>query len=108
MKINFFICVVLLSSTAIGQNDTLVKPMDSVEFVTTQKGEPLEGMDLTWLNGGDRRTIPTLAGKYFTPTVMIDVNTTHSFNNPIDNTVVGSTALARNNEMQVSAAHLGG
>src|SRR4051812_26814130 len=108
MKINFFICVVLLSSTAIGQNDTLVKPMDSVEFVTTQKGEPLEGMDLTWLNGGDRRTIPTLAGKYFTPTVMIDVNTTHSFNDPIDNTVVGSTALARNNEMQISAAHIGG
>lgn len=73
-----------------------------------QKGEPFEGMDLTWLNGGDRRTKPTLAGKYFTPTIMLDANFTHSFNDPIDNTVVGSTALARNNEMQVSAAHLGG
>ena len=76
--------------------------------INKQKGEPLEGMDLTWLNGGDRRSAVTLAGKYFTPTVMVDVNYTHSFNNPIDNTVVGSTALARNNEMQVSAAHIGG
>lgn len=76
--------------------------------VNRQKGEPLNGMDLTWLNGGDRRSAATLAGKYFTPTVMVDVNVTHSFNNPIDNTVVGSTALARNNEMQVSAAHIGG
>ncbi|MGZ4098188.1 MAG: outer membrane beta-barrel protein [Bacteroidia bacterium] len=73
-----------------------------------QKGEPLEGMDFTWINGGDRRSSPTLPGKYFTPTVMVDVNYTHSFNDPIDNTVVGSTALARNNEMQVSAVHLGG
>lgn len=80
---------------------------DSVN-ANKQKGEPFEGMDLTWLNGGDRRSKPTLAGKYFTPTIMLDANYTHSFNDPIDNTVVGSTALARNNEMQVSAAHIGG
>lgn len=81
---------------------------DSVVSTNKQKGEPLEGMDFTWLNGGDRRSAPTLAGKYFTPTIMLDGNYTHSFNNPIDNTVVGSTALARNNEMQISAAHIGG
>lgn len=76
--------------------------------VNKQKGEPLEGMDATWWNGGDRRTKPTLAGKYFTPVVMVDANYSYAFNNPVDNTVVGSTALARNNEMQISAAHLGG
>ncbi len=75
---------------------------------TKQKGEPFEGMDLTWLNGGDRRVVPTLAGKYFVPTVMLDGNYSYSFNDPIDNTVVGSTAMARNNEMQISAVHLGG
>ncbi len=37
----------------------------------------------------------------------MDINFTHSFN-PIDNTVVGSTALARNNEVQLSALHVGG
>lgn len=81
---------------------------DTTTVLNKQKGEPLEGMDCSWWNGGDRRSTPTLAGKYFTPTVMVDVNYTHSFNDPIDNTIVGSTALARNNEMQLSAAHLGG
>lgn len=81
---------------------------DSTEHMNHQKGEPLEGMDCNWWNGGDRRSTPTLQGKHFTPTIMVDANYTYSFNDPIDNTVVGSTALARNNEMQVSAAHLGG
>lgn len=85
---------------------TEINSSDSVE--RNLKREPFAGMDQTWLNGGDRRRAPTLAGKYFTPTVMVDANYNHSFNRPIDHTVVGSTALARDNEMQVSAAHLGG
>lgn len=85
-----------------------IAQVDSSSIENRQKGEPFEGMDFTWQNGSDRRATPTLAGKYFTPTVMVDVNYTYSFNNPVDNTVVGSTALARNNEMQISAAHLGG
>lgn len=76
---------------------------------TIKEKIPFEGMDMSWQNGSDRRTSPSvLTSKYFTGSVMIDVNYTHSFNNPIDNTVVGSTALARNNEMQVSSANLGG
>ncbi len=81
---------------------------DDTTKVNKQKGEPLEGMDCTWWNGGDRRSAPTLAGKFFTPTVMVDAGYTHSFNDPIDNTVVGSTVLGRNNEMQVSGVYLGG
>lgn len=66
-------------------------------------------LDLTWANGSDRRTENIWSNfKYFTPSVLIDINYTHSFNNPIDNTVIGSTALARNNEMQLSALHFGG
>lgn len=96
-------CSLLLAlfSASFAQEDTIPK-------ISKQKGEPLEGMDCTWWNGGDRRSNPTLAGKYFTPTVMVDANYSYSFNEPIDNTVVGSTALARNNEMQVSAVHIGG
>lgn len=67
-----------------------------------------DGMDFTWRNGDDRRPAPLLVGKYFSASAMVDVNYTYSFNNPIDNTVVGSTALARNNEFQVSSANLGG
>ncbi len=69
---------------------------------------PFEGMDLTWQNGNDRRDSAVLQSKYFTGSVMIDANYTYSFANPIDHTVVGSTALARNNEMQVSSVNLGG
>lgn len=81
---------------------------DDTTKVNKQKGEPLDGMDCTWWNGGDRRSTPTLAGKFFTPTVMLDASYTHSFNDPIDNTVVGSTVLGRNNEMQVAGVYLGG
>ena len=96
------IALLMGTMTAFAQDDE-----DSTK-VNKQKGEPLEGMDMTWLNGADRRSTPTLAGKYFTPTVMLDVNTTHSFANPNDNTVVGSTTLARNNEIQLNNANIGG
>ena len=69
---------------------------------------PFEGMDMTWQNGADRRDSSILQTKYFTPCIMVDANATYSFANPIDHTVVGSTALARDNEMEVSAVNLGG
>lgn len=70
---------------------------------------PFEGIDQTWQNGADRRDSSVFNNmKYFTPSVLIDVNTNYSFNNPIDHTVVGSTALVRTNEMQLSALHFGG
>lgn len=99
----------LVLSVAIVANGLFaIAQEDDTTKVNRQKGEPLEGMDCTWWNGGDRRSTPTLAGKFFTPTVMVDANYSYSFNEPIDNTVVGSTALARNNEMQISAVHIGG
>lgn len=68
-----------------------------------------ESPDMSWANGSDRRTENIWAGsKYFTPSILLDINYNYSFNRPIDNTVVGSTALARHNEIQVSAVHLGG
>lgn len=68
-----------------------------------------DGIDQTWQNGSDRRDSSVFQHwKYFTPSIMLDVNYTHSFNNPNDNTVVGSTALARDNEIQLSGLHFGG
>lgn len=76
---------------------------------SVQKGEPWEGIDLTWTNGSDRRERNIWKKlKYFTPSIMVDVNYNYSFNNPIDHTVVGSTALARHNEVQLAALHFGG
>ncbi len=74
-----------------------------------QKGEPFEGIDASWQNGNDRRDSSVFKNMpFFTPSVLMDVNYTYAFNDPIDNTVVGSTALARNNEVQLSALHFGG
>lgn len=70
---------------------------------------PFEGIETTWQNGSDRRDSSAFgSGRIFTPTVILDINYTYSFNRPNDNTVVGSTALARNNEVQLSACHFGG
>ncbi|MDO6432012.1 outer membrane beta-barrel protein [Flavitalea sp. BT771] len=75
---------------------------------TTAPKIPFDGIETNWQNGSDRRDSSIFHGKYFIPTVMVDINYTHSFNRPNDNTVVGSTALARNNEVQLSQLSFGG
>jgi Putative beta-barrel porin-2, OmpL-like. bbp2 len=70
---------------------------------------PFDGIETSWQNGSDRRDSSVFhGGKYFVPSIMVDVNYTHSYNNPNDNTVVGSTALARDNEVQLSQLSFGG
>jgi hypothetical protein len=64
---------------------------------------------MTWHNGGDRRDSSVFNDiKYFTPSILMDVNYNYSFHNPLDNSVVGSNAVARHNELQLSALHIGG
>jgi len=109
MKIKLSILFLMLYLPIHAETFTNDSTLVSTEPKQQQNLEPFAGMDLTWQNGSDRRTeniwkdVP-----YFTPSVMLDINYTHSFNNPNDNTVVGSTALARNNEIQLSALHFGG
>ena len=99
---NKIILVALFSGTSIFAQQTTIQD-------TIQEKIPFDGMDMTWQNGSDRRTTPpVLMSKYFTGSILIDANYTHSFNHPNDNTVVGSTALARNDEMQISSANIGG
>ena len=69
---------------------------------------PFEGMDQSWYNGNDRRDSSVLTSKYVTWSIMLDANLNHSFNDPIDHTVVGSTALARTDEVEISCAAIGG
>jgi len=100
MKKNLIFGCVLCTISAFGQQ--------TVQDTSKQK-IPFEDIDMTWANGSDRRTKSTFSDlKYFVPSVMIDINYTYSFNNPNDNTVVGSTALTRNNEITLSALHFGG
>jgi hypothetical protein len=73
-------------------------PVDS-PAAAQPASEPFAFGDFSWLNGTSRKTSPpAFDSKYFTGDVTFDFNYTHSYNRPIDNTVVGSTALARNND----------
>src|ERR1700722_18392871 len=79
---------------------------DTVKKIADQA--PFDNMDQSWMNGSDRRDSSVFHIPYFNPSIFIDANATYSFTNPNDHTVVGSTALARDNEMEVSAASFGG
>jgi len=97
-KINLKVLIIALmvcSHYLIAQTDSTIKV-------------PFDGYDQSWQNGNDRRDSAILQSKYFNGNIMVDANATYSFWNPNDHTVVGSTALARDNEMEVSAAAIGG
>jgi len=70
--------------------------------------EPFAFGDFTWLNGTSRQPKAVLDTPYFTPEVLIDVNYTQSLAHPIDDTVVGSTALSRDNELTLAFMGFGG
>jgi len=71
--------------------------------------EPYAWGDFSWLNGASRRTEPPVIDtKYFTPQVDVDLNYTFSLNQPIDHTLVGSTATFRHNELELSFLGFGG
>jgi Putative beta-barrel porin-2, OmpL-like. bbp2 len=70
--------------------------------------EPFAFGDFTWLNGANRQTKSLLDTPYFTGSFLLDVNYTASEANPIDDTVVGSTALSRNNEVTLAFLGFGG
>jgi putative OmpL-like beta-barrel porin-2 len=75
----------------------------------TTKSAPFGYGDFSWMNGQSRKTSPAaFDSKYFTGDITFDLNYTGSFNHPIDNTVVGSTALSRDNELQLSFLGFGG
>jgi len=60
------------------------------------------------LNGSSRQHKAVLDTPYFTPEFLLDVNYTASRNAPIDHTVVGSTALSRNDEVTLAFLGFGG
>jgi hypothetical protein len=70
--------------------------------------EPFAFGDFTWLNGMNRQHKALLDTPYFTPEFLVDVDYTYGFNRPIDDTVVGSTMLSRNNEITVAFIGFGG
>lgn len=99
-----FLALAVLAFTQRANSQTSPQPKkDSVKDQT-----PFDNMDQTWVNGNDRRDSSVFHIPYFSPEIFVDANVTYSGNNPIDHTVVGSTALARDNEMEISQLGFGG
>jgi opacity protein-like surface antigen len=73
-----------------------------------QPSEPFAFGDFTWLNGSNRQHKSLLDTPYFTGSFLLDVNYAYGFNRPIDDTVVGSTALSRYNELTIQFVGFGG
>ncbi len=102
------ITLLALAALTLSQN---VKAQTAAKDTTKhviQDQNPFDNMDQSWVNGNDRRDSSVFHIPYFTPEIFVDANVTYSGNNPIDHTVVGSTALARNNEMEISQLGFGG
>jgi hypothetical protein len=57
------------------------------------------------MNGNSRQTEFPLDGKVITGSLTIESAYAYEFSNPVDHTVVGSTAIGRHNELQI--VHLG-
>jgi opacity protein-like surface antigen len=83
-------------------------PVAAATPAADKPAEPFAFGDFTWLNGNNRQHKAVLDTPYFTPEILFDVNYTASTNHPIDNTVVGSTALSRNNEFTLAFMGFGG
>jgi hypothetical protein len=80
---------------------------DPPSHADEKPSEPFAFGDFTWLNGGSRQHKSLLETQYLTASVLLDINYTASQNNPIDDTVVGSTALSRNNELTLAFVGFG-
>lgn len=102
--------IIIIATIVVAQQDSSIHKKDTTSIPTKATAtEPFAFGDFSWLNGTSRKTsAPMIDTKYFTGDITIDLNVTHSFNNPIDNTVVGSTAIARNNELELSFLGFGG
>jgi hypothetical protein len=64
--------------------------------------------DYTWLNGNSRQKNFPLKGQVFTGQLNLDANYVHSFANPKDHTLVGSTNSGRTSEIQMQQIGIGG
>jgi hypothetical protein len=97
----FFTQFYLFSQTLEKENQA-----DTTKHSATK--DPFSWGDFTWLQGNNRQKSALLDGDYFTGSVTMDISYTRSSNNPIDHTVVGSTASFRTNELALNYIEFGG
>ena len=75
---------------------------------SNKASEPFAFADFTWLTGNSRTKESPIETKVFTGELRVDVNYTHDFNHPQDNTIVGSSEVFRSGEFQLTQFGIGG
>jgi len=75
---------------------------------SNEKPAPFSFADFTWLTGNPRIKEVPFDTKFFTPEIRVDVDYTHSFNHPSDDTISGSSEVFRANEFQLTQLGVGG
>ena len=109
VRIGTFGCAMLLVGLARSQNANRAPQAPPAALpAEEQSAEPFAFGDFTWLNGNNRQHRAVLDSPYFTPEILFDVHYTASTHNPIDHSVIGSTALSRNNEFELAFLGIGG
>ena len=97
-----------LAPTPATTTESAAPPPAPTPLPDAKPSAPFAFGDFSWLNGENRQSKSLLDSPIFTGSFLLDVNYTASANNPIDNTVVGSTALSRNNEITLAFMGFGG
>jgi len=70
--------------------------------------EPFAFADFSWMPGNYGPTESFVQSKYFVPEIRLDTTYHHSFNNPADDTIGGSSEVFRHGEFQISQVGVGG
>jgi len=70
--------------------------------------EPFAFADFTWMTGNSRQKFSVLDTKAFTGEFRADINYIAQFNHPKDHTIVGSTEVGREGEIQLQQLGIGG
>ncbi len=73
-----------------------------------KKPDPFAFADFTWLTGNPRTKESPIDTKVFTGEFRVDVNYTHDFTHPQDDTIVGSSEIFRSDEFQLTQLGVGG
>ncbi|HKD15430.1 MAG TPA: outer membrane beta-barrel protein, partial [Candidatus Angelobacter sp.] len=81
---------------------------DQTQPQKSEPAAPFAYADWTWLNGTPRNKDAVWDSKFFTPEIRFDTHYIHSFNNPRDDTMGGSTEVFRSNEVQLEQISFGG
>ena len=93
-----------LTQSQVGAETTPPAPTSTKK----EKIAPFSDWDWTWLNGNPRNKDVAFDSKFFTPEIRADITYNYDFNNPVDNSIGGSSELFRSNEIQLEQLGLGG